>query len=208
MSQPSARPSAVIVLAAGQGTRMKSTTPKIMHAIGGRSLVGHALAAAWSETAGGAALALGAGTPLAAAGLIGSMSTAIRKVHAANGVWNVGGGYEYNLVLIAAAAALTADGPGRLSLDALVGRSRWGAGFSAFSPGFSESCRALNSTRGLRSICGFFSGRGCPPPRTATARSWRSAKRTVATTSCGSAQRTTSAGRRSICPFHTRRASS
>ena len=48
MSQPSARPSAVIVLAAGQGTRMKSTTPKIMHAIGGRSLVGHALAAAWS----------------------------------------------------------------------------------------------------------------------------------------------------------------
>ena len=48
MSQPSARPSAVIVLAAGQGTRMKSTTPKIMHAIGGRSLVGHALAAASS----------------------------------------------------------------------------------------------------------------------------------------------------------------
>ena len=48
MSQPSPRPSAVIVLAAGQGTRMKSTTPKIMHAIGGRSLVGHALAAAWS----------------------------------------------------------------------------------------------------------------------------------------------------------------
>ncbi|WBL18881.1 bifunctional UDP-N-acetylglucosamine diphosphorylase/glucosamine-1-phosphate N-acetyltransferase GlmU [Citricoccus sp. NR2] len=39
-------PSAVIVLAAGQGTRMKSTTPKVMHPIGGRSLVGHALAAA------------------------------------------------------------------------------------------------------------------------------------------------------------------
>ncbi|MDY6055326.1 bifunctional UDP-N-acetylglucosamine diphosphorylase/glucosamine-1-phosphate N-acetyltransferase GlmU [Micrococcus sp.] len=48
MQQPDARPSAVIVLAAGQGTRMKSATPKIMHAIGGRSLVGHALAAAWS----------------------------------------------------------------------------------------------------------------------------------------------------------------
>lgn len=28
MSQPSARPSAVIVLAAGQGTRMKSTTDR------------------------------------------------------------------------------------------------------------------------------------------------------------------------------------
>lgn len=34
---------AVIVLAAGAGTRMKSKTPKILHTIGGRSLVGHAL---------------------------------------------------------------------------------------------------------------------------------------------------------------------
>ncbi|EGD54771.1 bifunctional UDP-N-acetylglucosamine diphosphorylase/glucosamine-1-phosphate N-acetyltransferase GlmU [Gordonia neofelifaecis] len=34
---------AVIVLAAGAGTRMKSKTPKILHEIGGRSLVGHAL---------------------------------------------------------------------------------------------------------------------------------------------------------------------
>ena len=34
---------AVIVLAAGAGTRMKSKTPKILHAIGGRSLVGHVL---------------------------------------------------------------------------------------------------------------------------------------------------------------------
>ncbi|XNZ00553.1 bifunctional UDP-N-acetylglucosamine diphosphorylase/glucosamine-1-phosphate N-acetyltransferase GlmU [Micrococcus luteus] len=42
------RPSAVIVLAAGQGTRMKSATPKVMHRIGGRSLVGHALHAAAS----------------------------------------------------------------------------------------------------------------------------------------------------------------
>ena len=50
MTQSAARPSAVIVLAAGQGTRMKSATPKIMHAIGGRSLVGHALAAAQSLT--------------------------------------------------------------------------------------------------------------------------------------------------------------
>jgi bifunctional UDP-N-acetylglucosamine pyrophosphorylase/glucosamine-1-phosphate N-acetyltransferase len=40
------RPTAVIVLAAGEGTRMKSTTPKVLHTIGGRSLVGHALRAA------------------------------------------------------------------------------------------------------------------------------------------------------------------
>ena len=40
------RPTAVIVLAAGEGTRMKSTTPKVLHTIGGRSLVGHAIRAA------------------------------------------------------------------------------------------------------------------------------------------------------------------
>ena len=39
-------PTAVIILAAGQGTRMKSSRPKVLHAIGGRSLLGHVLAAA------------------------------------------------------------------------------------------------------------------------------------------------------------------
>ncbi len=40
------RPAAVVVLAAGEGTRMKSVTPKVLHEICGRSLVGHVLAAA------------------------------------------------------------------------------------------------------------------------------------------------------------------
>jgi bifunctional UDP-N-acetylglucosamine pyrophosphorylase / glucosamine-1-phosphate N-acetyltransferase len=39
-------PAAVIVLAAGAGTRMKSRTPKILHPLGGVPLVGHALASA------------------------------------------------------------------------------------------------------------------------------------------------------------------
>ncbi|WP_141786009.1 bifunctional UDP-N-acetylglucosamine diphosphorylase/glucosamine-1-phosphate N-acetyltransferase GlmU [Ornithinicoccus hortensis] len=39
-------PAAVIVLAAGEGTRMKSLVPKVLHPIGGRTLLGHALAAA------------------------------------------------------------------------------------------------------------------------------------------------------------------
>ncbi|WP_375383755.1 bifunctional UDP-N-acetylglucosamine diphosphorylase/glucosamine-1-phosphate N-acetyltransferase GlmU [uncultured Microbacterium sp.] len=34
---------AVIVLAAGEGTRMRSRTPKVLHRIGGRSLLGHVL---------------------------------------------------------------------------------------------------------------------------------------------------------------------
>jgi bifunctional UDP-N-acetylglucosamine pyrophosphorylase / glucosamine-1-phosphate N-acetyltransferase len=39
-------PAAVVILAAGEGTRMKSRTPKVLHTVSGRSLLGHALAAA------------------------------------------------------------------------------------------------------------------------------------------------------------------
>ena len=41
-----ARPAAVVVLAAGEGTRMKSAIPKVLHTIGGLTLVGHAVKAA------------------------------------------------------------------------------------------------------------------------------------------------------------------
>ena len=37
---------AVIILAAGRGTRMRSSTPKVLHRIAGLSLVGHVLATA------------------------------------------------------------------------------------------------------------------------------------------------------------------
>jgi bifunctional UDP-N-acetylglucosamine pyrophosphorylase/glucosamine-1-phosphate N-acetyltransferase len=46
LSVEATTPAAVIVLAAGAGTRMKSATPKILHEIGGRSMLGHAIAAA------------------------------------------------------------------------------------------------------------------------------------------------------------------
>ena len=42
----SRRPLLVVVLAAGQGTRMKSALPKVLHKIGGRSMLGHVLAVA------------------------------------------------------------------------------------------------------------------------------------------------------------------
>ncbi len=44
MSEP--RPVAVIILAAGEGTRMKSRTPKVLHTMCGRSMLGHVLATA------------------------------------------------------------------------------------------------------------------------------------------------------------------
>lgn len=40
-----ARPT-VVILAAGEGTRMKSTRPKVLHPIAGRPMIGHVLAAA------------------------------------------------------------------------------------------------------------------------------------------------------------------
>ncbi|WAC54582.1 bifunctional UDP-N-acetylglucosamine diphosphorylase/glucosamine-1-phosphate N-acetyltransferase GlmU [Gordonia sp. SL306] len=43
MTETSSSATAVIVLAAGAGTRMKSKTPKILHTLAGRPLVGHAL---------------------------------------------------------------------------------------------------------------------------------------------------------------------
>jgi putative oxidoreductase len=78
----------------------------------------HATAAGASEAIGGALLTVGALTPVAAGLITGTMITAIRKVHAPNGPWSTNGGYEYNAVLIAAVLALTADGPGRPSVDA------------------------------------------------------------------------------------------
>ncbi|GAA2970702.1 bifunctional UDP-N-acetylglucosamine pyrophosphorylase/glucosamine-1-phosphate N-acetyltransferase [Microbacterium terrae] len=41
---------AVVVLAAGQGTRMKSSLPKVLHPIGGRTLIGHVLTTAHALT--------------------------------------------------------------------------------------------------------------------------------------------------------------
>ena len=58
------------------------------------------------------------------------MITAIRSVHARNGPWAGNGGYEYNVVLIAAALALVEVGPGPLSLDAALGHERSGSGWA------------------------------------------------------------------------------
>ena len=52
---------AVVVLAAGQGTRMRSATPKVLHTLGGRSMLGHVLAAADPLAAGATVVVVGAG---------------------------------------------------------------------------------------------------------------------------------------------------
>ena len=89
-----------------------------------------ALAAGAAEAGGGALLATGFLTPLGALLTSSTMATAIRLVHARRGVWNTRGGFEYNAVLMAAAFAITAAGPGAWSLDAARGRERWGDGWA------------------------------------------------------------------------------
>ena len=88
----------------------------------------NAYAASLSEAVGGAAIALGAFTPAAAASLIGTMTTAIRTVHLKNGFWSTGGGYEYNLTIIAALLLIVDGGPGALSVDGALGIEETGPG--------------------------------------------------------------------------------
>ena len=57
------RPLLTIILAAGKGTRMKSAHPKVLHRVGGLSLLGHALRAA--ESVGGERIAVVIGPDMA-----------------------------------------------------------------------------------------------------------------------------------------------
>lgn len=108
-------------------------TSGMMESLGMRPGKQNAYAAGLTESVGGTLLVLGAATPLAAATLTGTMITAIRKVHLANGPWAMNGGWEYNAVLIAAVLALADAGPGRPSVDAAVGRARSGPWVALFA---------------------------------------------------------------------------
>jgi putative oxidoreductase len=74
----------------------------------------------WGELLGGAAVALGLFTRLAAAGLIIIMMGAILTYTGGHGFSAVSGGYEYNFVLILMAAALMLSGAGTFSLDRVI----------------------------------------------------------------------------------------
>jgi putative oxidoreductase len=89
-----------------------------------------ALAAGGTEMGGGALLTLGLATPAAQAGLTSIMAAAVWTVHKDKGIWVSDGGYEYNLVLVAALFAITAAGPGALSFDEALGAERTGLGWA------------------------------------------------------------------------------
>jgi putative oxidoreductase len=90
----------------------------------------HAGVTGLAEFGGGLLLALGFLTPLGAAAVIGVMTVAIVTVHSQNGFFNTSGGFEFNLVLLVAAATLAFTGPGEYSVDLALDwdlyGTRWG----------------------------------------------------------------------------------
>jgi putative oxidoreductase len=80
-----------------------------------------AVASAVVEVGAGAALVVGAATPLAASAVVGTMGVAARTVHLRNGFFVLNEGYEFVLNLGAASVALAALGPGRFSVDRALG---------------------------------------------------------------------------------------
>ncbi len=80
-----------------------------------------AVAAGAIELLSGLMLAVGLGTTLAAALIAGTSFQAVVAVKLRNGPWIQDGGYEYLLVLAAAALALAFTGPGSWALDPVVG---------------------------------------------------------------------------------------
>jgi putative oxidoreductase len=80
-------------------------------------------ATAIAETAAGALALLGVLVRPAAIAVLITQGVAIAKVHKPNGFPNPKGGFEFNLALMAIAAALLVGGPGRYSLSSLLARS-------------------------------------------------------------------------------------
>lgn len=83
--------------------------------------------ASYTELGAGALLLVGALTPLAAAGVAGTMLVALVANHARNGffIFRPGEGYEYVLTLLVVSVALGALGAGELSVDDAVLGMDW-----------------------------------------------------------------------------------
>jgi putative oxidoreductase len=97
-------------------------TGQFMESVGYAPGTASATAAGVSELGGGTLLALGLATPAAGAAAAGAMAGAA-AVHAPNGFFNQGGGYEYAATLGLTAACLAITGPGRISLDHALGHA-------------------------------------------------------------------------------------
>jgi len=107
----------------------------------------NAVAAGATEAGSGVLIALGLATPLAAAGLSAVMITALRTVIWKDGVKPATG--EWEVLLAAAALALTETGPGSPSLDEALGTELSGTGWTlaALAAGAAGSTAMLSKAR-------------------------------------------------------------
>jgi putative oxidoreductase len=97
-------------------------TGRWFESLGMRPGIVHAWFASITEIGSGALILLGLATPLACAGVVGTMLVAWITNHLSNGffIFRPGEGYEYVMTLTLAGTALAGVGAGRWSLDHAV----------------------------------------------------------------------------------------
>jgi putative oxidoreductase len=135
-------------------------TTKWFASLGLRPAGVHARLAAATEITAGTLLVAGAMSPLPAAATIGLMTTAALTDHRGKGFFVFKGGWEYTGVIATVAAALSAVGPGRWSIDAIFGRRRQG-------PAWAAAATALGVGSSLALVAASY--RPDPPPSASAA---------------------------------------
>jgi putative oxidoreductase len=103
----------------------------------------HARLAAATELGAGTMITLGAASPLPAAAVIGLMTTAARTDHKGHGFFIFRNGWEYVGVVGAVSAVIAALGPGRFSVDHLLGQRRSGLKWALLAALFGVTNAAL-----------------------------------------------------------------
>ncbi|WP_339241090.1 DoxX family protein [Paenibacillus sp. FSL R5-0517] len=97
-----------------------SGTAEFFGAIGLKPARALAVYAGLAELIGGFLFGVGLWIIVGAILLMLPMVVAIAKVHADKGLWNLNGGFEYNLVMIGSLLGVALAGAGAYSLDALI----------------------------------------------------------------------------------------
>jgi putative oxidoreductase len=100
-------------------------TTRWFEALGLRPAALHARLAALTEIGTGLALVAGLLTPFACASAVGLMVVAAITDHRGKGLFVFKGGWEYVVVVAIVSVALAAAGPGRWSVDRLLGTDDW-----------------------------------------------------------------------------------
>ncbi|QOS78082.1 DoxX family protein [Paenibacillus sp. JNUCC31] len=97
-----------------------SGTAEFFGAIGLKPAKVMAVSGGLIELIGGFLFGAGLWTTIGAIILMTLMLVAIVKVHAGKGLWNMNGGFEYNLVMLGSLIGVALAGAGAYSLDALI----------------------------------------------------------------------------------------